>query len=95
MFTLLFAENGLALRIEGFQLIFEPARLDELVVPSALQFTRNETIVRIHGIVLPPCVRRLKALLLQRQFDLSMFFPPPLTFAARSRRAQPPRRTAS
>src|ERR1700704_2237953 len=49
-----FAENGLALRIEGFQLIFEPPRLDELVVPSALQFTRNETIVRIHGIVLPP-----------------------------------------
>ena len=74
MFTLLFAENGLALHIEGFQLIFEPARLDELVVPSAFQFTRNETIVRIHGIVLPPCVRRLKALLLQRQFDLSTFF---------------------
>ena len=70
MFTLLLVEEGLALLVVGFQLIFEPAHLDEIVVPSTFEFARDETVVRIHGIILPPCARRLKALLLQRQFDL-------------------------
>src|ERR1700730_15862984 len=71
--TFLFIENRLAF-VDGFQLIFESAYLDELVVPSAFEFARNETVVRIHGIILPPCARGLKVLLLQRQFDLPELF---------------------
>ena len=38
------------------------------------EFARDETGVRIHRIIFPPCARRLKALLLQRQFDLRASF---------------------
>src|SRR5271166_1703572 len=73
-FALPLVEDRLRLLIEGFQLIFEPTDLDELFIPSTFKFARDKTVVRIHRIILPPCARRLKALLLQRQFDLPALF---------------------
>ncbi len=73
-FSVLLVEDGLALLVEGFQLIVEPADIYELVVPSTFEFTRDETIVSIHGIMLSPCARGFVGLLFQRQFDLPALF---------------------
>ena len=57
---LFLVENWRAAPIKFPELVFEPAHVDELAVPPAFDFARDEAIVRIHGIILPACVRGFK-----------------------------------
>src|SRR3954462_7613552 len=52
-------------------LVFEPANGQETLVPSALQFGRDEAVVRVDGIVLPPRTGGFVARLLEGEFDVA------------------------
>src|SRR4051794_15807025 len=57
-------------------LVFEPAHGQETLVPASLKFRRDEAVVRVDGIVLPPRTGGFVARLLEGEFDLAPLFRP-------------------
>src|SRR5271169_1326676 len=55
---------------EGIELVLEPSLLFQALVPTPLQFSGNQSVVGIDGVILPSGVRRFETRLLDRQFDL-------------------------
>src|SRR6202795_4836247 len=55
---------------EGIELVLEPSLLFQALVPTPLQFSGNQSVVGIDGVILPSGVRRFETRQLDRQFDL-------------------------
>src|SRR5271163_4690488 len=55
---------------EGIELVLEPSLLFQALVPTPLQFSGNQSVVGIDGVILPSGVRRFETRLLDRQFNL-------------------------
>src|ERR1700722_7107505 len=55
---------------EGIELFLEPSLLFQALVPTPLQFSGNQSVVGIDGVILPSGVRRFETRLLDRPFDL-------------------------
>ena len=52
--------------------VFQAAHRQEALVPASLQLGRDEAVVGVDGVVLPPCTGRFVTRLLEGEFDVAL-----------------------
>jgi hypothetical protein len=83
--------RGYAIRrrcAERIEFVLKPSLLPQAIVPTPLEFARDQPVVGIDSVILPSSVHSLETRLLERQLDLSALlgvFPPTLLKSRQSR----------